>query len=560
MPEYSAVPIYHLSVKPISRSAGRSATAAAAYRAGELGVAITDERTGDTHDYTRKRGVLSAEIVLPDGAADGAANWALDRPRLWNAAELAEKRKDACVAREYEVALPVELSGEERRRLAVDFAKELANREGCAVDVCIHAPGKEGDSRNHHAHILRTTRKVEAEGLGAKLDTEKAGRNRTADLEAVRARWAELTNERLKIAGIEERVDHRTLAAQGIERVPTKHLGPAAVGFERRTGARSENRMRQEEVIERLTLAKEAGELARQVQVIDRSIIDLTGDIEAAKRERERQVQARQVQERQPGVRPLDEETKRRVEAMTAAEMRAAIQSIRPPPVDDLVGKDPAVLEAQKRQEALGSQVRQFNVQKIAAQQAAAAWRAENPVRAKLHDAGVLKVEFLANQDEAVRAAIQESVRVKPLFDASAVVAKEVWAQAHERITAETALVRKRIAVLEVVLAGKVAKEADARERLREQTEFRRSFHDLADKRASRAPGYGDAGDYWQAAPEKLRWLIDQINGNPPEVRVRVVEILATDPAKAAPLGTMLREYQENVRKVERDSDRGVSR
>ena len=96
--------IYHLSVKPISRSAGRSATAAAAYRAGELGAPIVDERTGDVHDYTRKRGVLSADIVLPDGAP----SWAQDRPRLWNAAELAEKRKDACVAREYEVALPAE--------------------------------------------------------------------------------------------------------------------------------------------------------------------------------------------------------------------------------------------------------------------------------------------------------------------------------------------------------------------------------------------------------------------------------------------------------------------
>jgi ATP-dependent exoDNAse (exonuclease V) alpha subunit len=164
----------------ISRSAGRSATAAAAYRAG---CKITDERTGEIHDYTRKGGVESADIVLPDGAPE----WATDRAKLWNAAELAEKRKDACVAREFEVALPSELSPAERRRLALDFAKDMANREGCAVDVAIHAPGKEGDNRNHHAHILRTTRKVDADGLGAKLDTEKAGRKRSDDFEAVRA-------------------------------------------------------------------------------------------------------------------------------------------------------------------------------------------------------------------------------------------------------------------------------------------------------------------------------------------------------------------------------------
>lgn len=220
--------IYHLSVKPISRSAGRTATAAAAYRAGAK---IIDERTGEIHDYTRKGGVVSADIVLPDGAPA----WALDRAKLWNAAELAEKRKDACVAREFEVALPSELPPAERQRLALDFAKEMANREGCAVDVAIHAPGKEGDNRNHHAHILRTTRKVEADGLGAKLDTEKAGRKRTDDLDSVRTRWADLTNERLRENGIAARVDHRTLEAQGItDRAPGVHLGPAATAIVRR--------------------------------------------------------------------------------------------------------------------------------------------------------------------------------------------------------------------------------------------------------------------------------------------------------------------------------------
>ena len=275
--------IYHLSVKPISRSAGRTATAAAAYRAGEK---IIDERTGEIHDYTRKGGVESADIVLPDGAPE----WATDRAKLWNAAELAEKRKDACVAREFEVALPSELSPAERRRLALDFAKDMANREGCAVDVAIHAPGKEGDNRNHHAHILRTTRKVEADGLGAKLDTEKAGRKRSDDLEAVRAKWADLTNERLRENGIAARVDHRSLEAQGIDREPTKHLGPAASGYERRTGQPSDKRIQQErEALERLTRAKEAGELERQSRQSDRLILDLSGDLSAAKAERDRQ-------------------------------------------------------------------------------------------------------------------------------------------------------------------------------------------------------------------------------------------------------------------------------
>ena len=275
--------IYHLSVKAVSRSAGRTSTAAAAYRAG---CSITDERTGEIHDYTRKGGVESADIVLPDGAPE----WATDRAKLWNAAELAEKRKDACVAREFEVALPSELSPAERRRLALDFAKDMANREGCAVDVAIHAPGKEGDNRNHHAHILRTTRKVEADGMGAKLDTEKAGRKRSDDLEAVRAKWADLTNERLRENGIAARVDHRSLEAQGIDREPTQHLGPAASGYERRTGQPSDKRIQQErEAVERLARAKALGELERQSRQSDRLILDLSGDLSAAKAERDRQ-------------------------------------------------------------------------------------------------------------------------------------------------------------------------------------------------------------------------------------------------------------------------------
>ena len=244
--------IYHLSVKAISRSAGRSSTAAAAYRAG---CEITDKRTGEVHDYTRKGGIASTDMVLPDGAPE----WATDRSEVWNAAEAAERRKDACVAREFEVALPDELSPEERRRLAVDFAKEMANAEGCAVDVSIHAPGKEGDSRNHHAHILRTTRKVGPEGLTDKLDTEKAGRNRAADLDAVRTRWAVLTNERLRENGIDAQIDHRSLKDQGIDRIPTSHLGIFVTSMERR-GVRTEVGKRiEEEVAARLLEARAQG-------------------------------------------------------------------------------------------------------------------------------------------------------------------------------------------------------------------------------------------------------------------------------------------------------------
>lgn len=272
--------IFHLSVKPISRSAGRSSTAAAAYRAG---VKIADERTGDVHDYTRRGGVEHAEIVLPPDAPQ----WATDREALWNAAEKAEKRKDACVAREYEVALPAELTAEERQRLVIDFARALAKAEGCAVDVCIHEPNAEGDQRNHHAHLLRTTRTVEEDGLGAKLETEKAGRNRREDLSEVRGLWEDMANQSLEAAGHEARVDSRSLKEQGIDREATQHLGVEATGYERRTGLPSDKRLRQEAISELLRGAKELGELEREGDAIEKSILDLSGDLSAAIRERD---------------------------------------------------------------------------------------------------------------------------------------------------------------------------------------------------------------------------------------------------------------------------------
>lgn len=230
--------IYHLSVKPVQRSQGRSATAAAAYRSGEK---LKDERTGDIHDYTSKRGVEHSDILTPNGES-------INRERLWNMAEWAEKRKDGTPAREYEVAIPEELNPEQRRALVVDFGRALARRHGCAVDLAIHAPGRDGDYRNHHAHILCTTRRYEPGGkLGEKCDVELSDRDRAkkgltgrkAELEKTREQWDFLANRALARAGRKSRISHKSLEAQGVGREPSIHLGPVATAIERR-GERSE--------------------------------------------------------------------------------------------------------------------------------------------------------------------------------------------------------------------------------------------------------------------------------------------------------------------------------
>jgi ATP-dependent exoDNAse (exonuclease V) alpha subunit len=246
------VAIYSLRVSCFSRSKGQSATAAAAYRSGQR---IRDERTGELHDYSRKGGVVHREIVIPEGAP----MWARDRERLWNAAEAAEQRKNSCVAREFMLALPSELKSDDRQRLAMDFARALATKHRCAVDVSLHRPGRGGDTRNHHAHLLCTTRRLHAVGFQEK--TRELDDAKTGEVVFWRREWATLANTRFKERGLDIRIDHRTLQAQGIDRVPTVHKGPLLTALERR-GIRSRvserlDRERDEDVQARLTLAAE---------------------------------------------------------------------------------------------------------------------------------------------------------------------------------------------------------------------------------------------------------------------------------------------------------------
>ncbi|SDH19620.1 Ti-type conjugative transfer relaxase TraA [Pelagibacterium luteolum] len=228
--------IYHCSMKPVSRASGRSAVASAAYRSAER---LTNERDGITHDFRTKQGVEHAEIVLPQGVD---VDWARDRSTLWNAAELAEKRKDGRVAREFEIALPHELSAEQRLELTRAFAQDLADRHGTAVDFAIHQPHSASDVRNHHAHLLMTTRAVTAEGLADKATIERENKWLLANdmptsqmqLRDIRQAWEHHANEHLARAGLDIRIDHRSHMERGLEITPTEHMGVHATQMDRR--------------------------------------------------------------------------------------------------------------------------------------------------------------------------------------------------------------------------------------------------------------------------------------------------------------------------------------
>lgn len=240
--------IYHLSTKPISRSSGRTATASIAYRAG---IAIQDERTGKSHDYTKRSGVVATQLHTPN-------NLKIERNELWNLAEKTETRKNSRTAREIVVNLPHELSEPSRERLVNDFAKDLANKYGVAVDVAIHTPDKEGDNRNHHAHLMLTTRKLERLESGRIALTSKSQlemsntqlkerglRSAKEELKAIREQWANIANERLEEAGIDARIDHRSHKDRGLDQLPTVKVGWEATALERkgiRTAKGEQNR------------------------------------------------------------------------------------------------------------------------------------------------------------------------------------------------------------------------------------------------------------------------------------------------------------------------------
>jgi MobA/MobL family. len=220
--------IYHCSLRVFSRAEGHSAVAAAAYRAGAM---LKDERTSRIHRYEKRHGVKNAFILAPKSAPENL----LSRASLWNAAEASENRKNSRVAREVILALPHELSDTEREALSRDMALYLIERYRVAVDVAVHSPvaGDGHDPRNHHAHLLFTTREVTKDGLGAKtriLDDKVSG---PQEIEIIREVWETLANDALKRAGFADaKIDRRSLEDQGIDRIPQTHEGKASKNAE----------------------------------------------------------------------------------------------------------------------------------------------------------------------------------------------------------------------------------------------------------------------------------------------------------------------------------------
>ena len=239
--------IYHCTIKIVKRSQGKSAVAAAAYRSGEK---LTNQWDGEVHDYTKKGGIVHSEILLPQNAPPTLLN----RSELWNSVELFEKTSDAQLAREIEIALPVELNRQEQLALVRAYVADTFVSCGMCADFALH----DKDDGNPHAHILLTLRPLKEDGTwGAKCRKEydldeqgqrirlqsgafKSHRVNTTDwndkgkAEQWRSAWADYLNRSLEQKGIKELVDHRSYKRQGVDKIPSVHMGVAATQMERK--------------------------------------------------------------------------------------------------------------------------------------------------------------------------------------------------------------------------------------------------------------------------------------------------------------------------------------
>jgi hypothetical protein len=218
---------------------------------------------------------------------------------LWNAAEASETRSNSVTAREWELSLPFEISAEVRSQITREFAEQLVSRYGVAVDVAIHAPNREGDQRNHHAHVLTSTRKLEAKGFTAKTRVLDSARTGGVEIEQMRGVWAELQNRALERAGEVEHVDHRslekqretaldrgdTLSADELDRDPELKLGPAANSMERREKAAAEREGREYVPVTERGAVTHAARQARMAFQDMRERLDVARETYGAERE-----------------------------------------------------------------------------------------------------------------------------------------------------------------------------------------------------------------------------------------------------------------------------------
>ncbi|WP_216938043.1 MULTISPECIES: MobQ family relaxase [unclassified Acinetobacter] len=274
--------LYHFSVKTISRMQGRSAIACAAYRSAKK---LICDYYGKEQDYTKKSGVEFTEIYAPEHTNVEL----LDRQKLWNEVEKVERRKDALLAREFEIAFPCELNAEQRKQLLHELCLDLVEKYNVVIDAAIHAPHKKNgsDERNFHAHIMFTTRSINEHGeFSAKKYRDFSRDYGTKTVSKWRESFARLCNQHLELNGFDTRVDHRSYKVRELELEATQHEGPIVTQL-RRKGIDTEISLKNDAIkkrrIEREKDNKKLIHVSQDIEIISNNIINLKEENSAIK-------------------------------------------------------------------------------------------------------------------------------------------------------------------------------------------------------------------------------------------------------------------------------------
>ena len=488
--------------------------------------------------------------------------WAQSNPlAFWQAAD-AYERKNGTTYREMEIALPRELDADQRAALVREFVRqEIGDRH--AYQWAIHTPTAADGQEQPHVHLMFSERQRDGierdpeqyfkrynakapekggarKGYGPSAGQTLTKAERAAELKELRGRWEAMCNAHLERAGVEQRIDMRSHAERGTGLEPERKQLPSQWRGQGRAN-----------VIE---FRQARAELAEARQELARAVPDARAEVIHLEAERQRREQA-QREARERAEREKAQQERQRLERMSSRELAAEIARLRPPPVRDLVERDPAVIEADQQRRALEEQHHDARTREAMARHEAGQWRQAHPLRAKAHDAGVFRSAYLDERAKIEAEARQEWLTVAPRIEDAALRGRQARSDAEVRITAEQTPIRAKVAELEAMQKEKARqeREAEAKRLAQKRIEAEREavpkdFKLMAQKRELRVGGWGDRGEKWQAAPEPLRKLIEGYNATPKAQREAVLEQMMKNPKTREHVRELMEQQRENSR------------
>lgn len=478
--------------------------------------------------------------------------WAQSNPQaFWQAADAFE-RKNGTTYREMEIALPRELDAEQRAALVREFVRqEIGERH--AYQWAIHTPTAADGGEQPHVHLMFSERQCDGierdpeqyfkrynakaperggarKGYGPSAGQTLTKAERAAELKELRGRWEAMCNAHLERAGVEQRIDMRSHAERGTGLEPERKQSPSQWRGQGRAN-----------VIE---FRQARAELAEARQELARAVPDARAEVIHLEAERQRREQAqRERAERQ------------RLERMSSRELAQEIAKLRPPPVRDLVERDPAVIEADQQRRALGEQHHDACTREAMARHDAEQWRQAHPLRAKAHDSGLFRSAYLDERAKIEAEARQEWLTLAERIEDAALRGRQARSDAEVRITVEQTPIRAKLAELEELRKEKARQEREAEAKRLQQQRIEREreavpkdFKLMAQRRELRMSGWSDRGEQWKAAPEPLKKLIDDYNATPKAQRQAVLDHMMASPKTREHVRQLLAEQRENSR------------